>query len=605
MIKLSRFWELDKLRLKQVFIIFLLVFILSGLITVTAFADHAGDALLFDGVGEYVRLGDTGVLMGGASWQSEKTVSLWIKPGMEAAPATDPPSGELIVGIDYPQIFGINRANFNGQDRIWIWNADSNGFDVIGVPYTSGEWMHLAVVHSGGVLQAYRNGVLVGTRASGTTYAPANGQMYLGGSGRSAASRYFGGEIDEVRFWNIGIGSAEIADWWDQEITNLHPNWSNLASYYQMSDGAGVVLTDDSGNGKTGDLLGGMGDANWVASGALGHSGPTATPTVEVPTSTPTVEVATATPTWTATAVVATATAVPPSPTPTDGPATATPTPEAPTLTPTATAVPPTPTSTQLPPTPTQIPPTPTQVTGGTDFALSFDGNNDFVELAETAYIMDSGWEGRKTISLWVRPNGSGTECAYNDVANCDSIFGDRPRWWGITRGIRDGVDRIWIWNADASSNSFIDMIGIEYTPDEWVHIAFVHENGVIIAYKNGVVVGSMLSGNTLQPYTGGLPVLNIGGVINSTSANVTFDGEIDEVKIWSVARTEAQIQDGMYQILTGSEPGLSAYYRMSNGSGLILTDDSINSWNGTLYDGARGVPPDGSPPQWVTPGPF
>jgi len=561
----------------------MLVVLMSGVLVIPTLADHAGDALEFDGVREYVGLGDTGALMGVASWPSAKTVSLWLKPGLSDAPATHPTSGEMVVGVDYPQIFGISRAVYNGLDRIWVWNADSNGLDVIGIPYTSGEWMQIALVHTGGVLYAYRNGELVGTKASGATYAPANGRLYIAGSGRSAASLYFDGQIDEVQIWNIGLGSAEIGAWWDQELNSGHPNWSNLAAYYQMNDGSGVMLTDTSDNGRNGDLLGGMGDANWVVSGALGDTG--ATPT---PSPVPTQGVPTATSTPTETPVGPTATTV----------ETATPTATPlPTSTPTPTAVLPTFTSTPDATTPTPIP---TQVIGS-GFALRFDGNNDFVELHETAYIMGVGWENTKTVSLWIKPIGAGDVCAYNDVANCDVIFGDRPRWWGITRGVRNNVDRIWIWNADGN----IDSIGIEYTPDEWVHIALVHQSGILRAYKNGIEVGYTMSGATTQPNTGGLPVLHLGGIINSPSANVTFSGEIDEVQIWSIALSQTQISNGMYQILDGSELGLSAYYRMSDGSGLILTDDSINSWNGTLQDGARGVPPDGFTPQWVSPGPF
>ena len=549
--------------------------------TATPGTGGADYALAFDGAGEYVRIGDTGALFGGTGWEHEKTVSLWLRPGSAAAPVTDPPSGEMIVGVDYPQIFGINRAEFNGQDRIWVWNADSNGLDMIGIPYTSGEWVHIALVHSGGVLSAYRNGELVGTKTSGATYAPANGRMYIGGSGRSGASRYFGGEIDEVQLWNMGLGSAEIHVWWDEALTASHPNWSSLTAYYQMSNGSGVVLADDTGHGHTAALLGGMGDDNWVPSDALNDSEPTPTEVAVTATPTPTVVFETETPT------------------PTPMPETATPT--TPTLTPTQTPTVDVPTITPTPVTPTATP----TVGNGSGYALSFDGNNDFVELAETSSIMAAGWESTKTVSLWVRPIGIGENCAYNDVANCDSILGDRPRWWGITRGVKDGLDRIWIWNADGSMTDFIDAIGIEYTPDEWVHIALVHSDGVLRAYKNGAEVGNTLSGSTVQPYTGGLPVLHIGGVINSPSANVTFYGEIDEVKIWSIARTETQIANGMYQILTGSETGLSAYYRMSNGVGGLLSDDSVNSWDGVLFDGARGVPPDGSLPQWVSSGPF
>lgn len=42
------------------------------------------------------------------------------------------------------------------------------------------------------------------------------------------------------------------------------------------------------------------------------------------------------------------------------------------------------------------------------------------------------------------------------------------------------------------------------------------------------------------------------------------FEGEIDEMRVWNVARTEAQIKATMSSSLTGSEPGLVAYWRFN-----------------------------------------
>jgi len=56
-----------------------------------------------------------------------------------------------------------------------------------------------------------------------------------------------------------------------------------------------------------------------------------------------------------------------------------------------------------------------------------------------------------------------------------------------------------------------------------------------------------------------------------------------------------------MFEVLTGSESGLAASYRMSDGADVLLSDDSLNSWAGTLLDGANGVPPNGAPALWVT----
>jgi hypothetical protein len=163
-----------------------------------------------------------------------------------------------------------------------------------------------------------------------------------------------------------------------------------------------------------------------------------------------------------------------------------------------------------------------------------------------------------------------------------------------------NGVDRLWVWNYDGSSGSSYDIIEIEYTPGEWVHISLVHGNGWLRAYKNGVEVGSVASGPTLQPSTGALPVLHLGGVINNASRNWTYQGQIDEVRLWSRELSGEEINRDMYQTLVGNESGLAAYYQMSDGAGLVLTDDSVNTWNGTLKDGAVDVPPDGFPPAWV-----
>jgi hypothetical protein len=238
-------------------------------------------------------------------------------------------------------------------------------------------------------------------------------------------------------------------------------------------------------------------------------------------------------------------------------------------------------------------------------FALAFDGLNDFVELAETSYMLGYGWEDTKTVNLWVKPEGIEPVCLYDDPAWCDAIFGDRPRWWGISQGVLNGEDRIWVWNYDGSPGSPIDRISIPYESGNWVHISLVHGGGTLIAYRNGEKVGEIESGTTQQPSTGALPILHLGGIINNAERNWTFEGEIDEVRLWSRALTENEIKEDLFRILSGDEDGLRAYYQMSDGEGLVLTDDSINEWNGILQDGIGEVLPNGQPPTWVISGAF
>jgi outer membrane biosynthesis protein TonB len=566
--------------------------LLFGFWVTPAFAEDAGYALAFDGTTDYVELAQTALMLG-PGWEGTKTVNLWVKP-TGATPVCGnavPAWCDAIFG-DRPRWWGIARGAINGVDRIWVWNYDGSpgsSYDVIGIEYTAGEWVQISLVHGDGRLVAYKNGVEMGNVESGLTQQPSTGAqpvLHLGGIINNASRNWtFEGEIDEVRLWGRALSAEEIQQDMNRELVG---DEAGLAAYYRMSDGAGLVLTDDSVNDWNGMLKDGSssvpGDGfppAWVISGAFGSTDPTPTPTpTEEPTPTPTEE-----PTLT--------------PTPTEEP-TLTPTPtEEPTLTPTPTEEP------TLTPTPTEEPtPTPPPASDA-GYALAFDGTTDYVELAQTALMLGPGWEGTKTVNLWVKPTGATPVCGNAVPAWCDAIFGDRPRWWGIARGAINGVDRIWVWNYDGSPGSSYDVIGIEYTAGEWVQISLVHGDGRLVAYKNGVEMGNVESGLTQQPSTGAQPVLHLGGIINNATRNWTFEGEIDEVRLWGRVLSVEEIQQDMNRELVGDEAGLAAYYRMSDGAGLVLTDDSVNDWNGTLKDGSSTVPGDGFPPAWVISGAF
>ena len=64
---------------------------------------------------------------------------------------------------------------------------------------------------------------------------------------------------------------------------------------------------------------------------------------------------------------------------------------------------------------------------------------------------------------------------------------------------------------------------------------------------------------------------------------HLTIDGKIDELRIWNDARTVTEIKSNIFKELDGNEANLTAYYKMSDGSGTSLTDNSSNSYTGTL----------------------
>ncbi len=488
-----------------------------------ALGDDPGFALEFDGAGNYVILGDTGDIMG-ATWDSEKTVSVWIKPTSAAGPSVPFTDGELIFGNDVPRWFGITRATWDGGDRIWVWNGDGNGLDAISIDFIPGEWFQVTMVHTGGMLYAYKNGDLIGSTASGPTHIPNgtnDGNLYVGGSDGGTPPAFFQGQIDELRLWAVGLDQATIQAWIYSEVDNTHPNWANLAAYYKMSNGVGTNLSDDSANTNNGTLMGGMGDSNWVASGAL--TPPTATPT---PT-----------------------------------------------------------------PTPTSTPPP-----SGGDYALEFDGVDDHVIFGDTGDIMGGdGWASDKTVSVWVKPTRADGPAV--PPSEGELIAGNgSPHLFGITRATWNGSDRIWLWNLD--KDGAIDILGVDFTPGEWVQITLRHTGGVLYAYRNGVSAGSVPSGTTQIPDGTGDGNLHIGG---SSSANPAafFQGQIDEARFWNIALNETTIADWTNLLVTDAHPNwanLAAYYQMTDGNGASVTDNSANNNTGTMMGGM-------SDPNWVSPG--
>ena len=523
--------------------------------TQTVSSDEAGNALEFDGVSNYVSLDRMTTVMGGTTWGDTMTVSLWAKPSAVPSPVTSPVTGELLIGTDRPRSFGITRADYNGQDRIWIWNSDGTGVDTIGVDYLADEWIHLVVVHDAGQWTVYKNGLEVGSIPSNTTVVATRGDLYLGGNSRG---QRFSGELDEVRLWNAALSQTIIQGWQYQHLSALHPNWNDLAAYYQMSNGSGVTLSDDSSNGHSGSLLGGMTDTNWVLSTAFGGTMSTPTPS--------------------ATAVPGTPTNTPVPPTPTETAVVP------PTVTSTNTAVPPTATATALPPTATP-PPIPGY------YALSFDGVDDMVELGPAANIIGNDWQNTKTVSFWVKTAGSAP--VVGQVVSGYGIFVDHPRWFGLYQANVGGEDKLWVINydnGDLPGND--DTLGFDYTPGVWTHVAMVHANEVMTVYKDGVPVGSFATGTTANGHPGWDVIeFRLGGFLGNY--DTTFAGEIDEVRIWDSPRTQVEIQVDMHLHIDGNTPGLAAYYRMSTGFGSTLVDNSYNGHDGTIL---------GSP-TWISPG--
>ena len=107
-----------------------------------------------------------------------------------------------------------------------------------------------------------------------------------------------------------------------------------------------------------------------------------------------------------------------------------------------------------------------------------------------------------------------------------------------------------------------------------WQHVAFTFDGNKAVLYLDGVPIDSTLRWSGLVPSA--IPITSIG---------TRFSGKIDEVRIWSVARTRLEILENMYSLNDSSVNGLLAYYTMDTDEDFNIIDLSSNQYHATISD--------------------
>lgn len=126
---------------------------------------------------------------------------------------------------------------------------------------------------------------------------------------------------------------------------------------------------------------------------------------------------------------------------------------------------------------------------------------------------------------------------------------------------------------------------------DHWQHVAAsIAEAGVTLFVDGKEVMKQSLDA---APVFAGRPL-----VAGSASGNVEpFAGELDDLRVWSEARTGQQIRETMRKEVPSDAPGLVGYWRFDEGRGQVAVDWSRNAAHGVLGD---VVLPDMHDPVWL-----
>ena len=206
------------------------------------------------------------------------------------------------------------------------------------------------------------------------------------------------------------------------------------------------------------------------------------------------------------------------------------------------------------------------------DYSLYFDGVDDYVEIMDAPELNPSN---TITVEAWVKmENYSGlpTIVAKDDWSSAESGYVLRIDDYSNVNSPQFQIGSYGWFGVQAPQGS------IPYS--EWTHVAGTFDGNTLKIYINGAEAGSAaFSGSIAQSPCS----VYIGGHYNNY-VNRQWDGQVDEVRIWNICRTESEIMMDMQNPLTGSETGLVGLWRMQEGTGSTTYDLTQNAFDGSIY---------------------
>ncbi|GIV58032.1 MAG: hypothetical protein KatS3mg042_0945 [Rhodothermaceae bacterium] len=203
---------------------------------------------------------------------------------------------------------------------------------------------------------------------------------------------------------------------------------------------------------------------------------------------------------------------------------------------------------------------------------LSFDGVDDYAR-ADNGIFFGATY----TLEGWFRTDGD----AMTDAE--DLVSGAVPGGTYILLEIRPSGQLRYLHRVPAGSVGGTEVLSPATVNDgAWHYVAAVMDGTEIRLYIDGVLEASAPETSAINDHVNVyLGSLGDGG-------ERFFGGAMEEVRLWNVARTEAEIREAMHRTLAGTETGLVAYWQFNEATGTTAADvvggHDLTLQNGTAW---------------------
>ena len=214
------------------------------------------------------------------------------------------------------------------------------------------------------------------------------------------------------------------------------------------------------------------------------------------------------------------------------------------------------------------------------DSGILFNGTSYYYEVVDNSSI-DLG--PNATIEMWINPCDTVNKvllskhwCSGGNGSYFLQILNGRLRWGWVTNG------------GCTAPNVYLSTLPVVRN-NIWQHISVVHTSTSVTLYYNGhPILGSLSMGSYSGVFFNSTIPLRVGSYRwLSGGIGAHYNGRMDELRIWSTARTSAQILANYNSTLIGNETGLQLYHNMENVRGGTIFNSATST--GATNNG-RGV---------------
>lgn len=206
------------------------------------------------------------------------------------------------------------------------------------------------------------------------------------------------------------------------------------------------------------------------------------------------------------------------------------------------------------------------QTKPGGNIALDFDGSNDMLYTNTYSSATNS-----LTLEAWIYPRATNYKriiSNYDGTTFSGQFSLDTYNATNNGRGLRFFV----IGGASVTHSVTIANV---LTLNTWNHVASTFDNGVMRLFVNGTAVATSTAPFTSIPANGNEITI---GEDPSIVVSEYFNGMMDDIRIWTTARTASEISTNMNNCLIGNEVGLKNYWKLFENSGTKILDIVTNS---------------------------